>query len=60
MTTLWIEHGESVQYLWLHQHEKWNNIKRKRLFRPLHTRMKFSVKEFLVNVIKSSITCVFG
>ena len=52
-----------------HQHDKWENsgtekyIRIKRLFRSLDTKMKFSVKDFLVNVIKSPFflyTYVFG
>ena len=52
-----------------HQHDERENsgnekyIRIKRLFRPLDTKMKFSVKDFLVNVIKSPFllcTCVFG
>ena len=33
---------------------------KKRLFRPLHTKMKFSIKNFLVNMAKSTFSCVFG
>ena len=48
-----------------HQHDKWENsgtekhIRIKRLFRSLDTKMKFSVKDFLVNVIKSPFFFVY-
>ena len=35
-------------------------IYKKRLFRPLHTKMKFSIKDFLVNLTKSTFSCGFG
>ena len=34
-------------------------MKRERLFRTLETTIKFSVKNFLVNVTKSTFSCVF-
>ena len=43
---------------WRHQHDKLNIWER--LFRPLYTKMKFSVKHFLVNVIKLAFLYVFG
>ena len=35
-------------------------MRRERLIRPLRTKMKFSIKDFLVNVTKSTFSYGFG